>query len=59
MEIQNLLDKKCIYICKEVPHVVNPLTVAYNYSGKPRMVLDCRTINPGLYKENFAWKINC
>lgn len=32
-----------------VPHVVNPLTVAYNRKGKPRLVLDCRHINPYLH----------
>ena len=28
---------------------MNPLTVAYNRSGKPRLVLDCRHINPCLH----------
>lgn len=33
----------------EKPHVVNPLTVAYSRAGKPRLVLDCRHINPCLH----------
>ena len=32
------------------PVVVNPLTVAYGKSRKPRLVLDCRYINPELFK---------
>lgn len=35
---------------EHVPKVVNPLTVAYGKSGKPRLVLDCRHINPELFK---------
>ena len=30
--------------------MVNLLTVAYNKAGKPRLVLDCRHINPHLHK---------
>lgn len=29
----------------ERPNVMNPMTVAYGKSGKPRLVLDCRHIN--------------
>lgn len=31
------------------PAVVNPLTVACGKGGKPRLVLDCRHINPELF----------
>ena len=49
-EIQNLLKLKCVSEVSQAPHVVNPLTVAYGKSGKPRLVLDCRHINPHLMK---------
>ena len=40
----------------EVPKVVNPLTVAYNKSGKPRLVLDCRHINQYLHVFKFKYE---
>ena len=49
-EIQSLLKLKCVSEVSETPYVVNPLTVAYGKSGKPRLVLDCRHINPHLMK---------
>ena len=45
-EIKKLLAKGCISESNSQPHIVNTLTVAYNKKGKPRMVLDCRNINP-------------
>ena len=48
-EIQALLTKGVISEVKEKPKVINPLTVAYNRSGKPRLVLDCRHINPCIH----------
>ena len=41
-EISNLLRKGVISESKNQPDMVNPLTVAYNKAGKPRLVLDCR-----------------
>ena len=38
------------------PCVVNPLTVAYNKSGKPRLVLDCRHINVCLFKFRYRYE---
>ncbi|VDI11263.1 Hypothetical predicted protein [Mytilus galloprovincialis] len=55
-EISNLLQKKCISEVHEVPQVVNPLTVAYNKSSKPRLVLDCRHINIHLFKFRFKYE---
>ena len=52
-EIKILLQKRCISECDKIPQIVNPLTVAYNRNGKPRLVLDCRSINPLLYKYKF------
>ena len=45
LEISSLLEKQCIVKVSERPYVINPLTVAYNRNGKPRLVLDCRHIN--------------
>ena len=51
-EIESVLTKGCISQVNKSPVVVNPLTVAYGKSGKPRLVLDCRYINPELFKFN-------
>lgn len=48
-EIQSLLNKGIISESKSQPSVINPL-VAENKSGKKRIVLDCRHINPCLHK---------
>jgi hypothetical protein len=45
-EITNLLNKGCIREVSTKPLIVNPLTVAFSKSSKPRLVLDCRHINP-------------
>lgn len=49
-EIKNLLAKGCISELMDAPYIVNPLTVAYGTSGKPRLVLDCRHLNLELFK---------
>ena len=48
-EISNLLKTSVVTEVITPPHVVNPLTVAYNKKGKPRLVLDCRHINEYLH----------
>lgn len=48
-EVQNLLKKGVVSKTDAIPYVVNPLTVAYNKKGKPRLVLDCRHINKCLH----------
>ncbi|MEW8545049.1 MAG: reverse transcriptase domain-containing protein [Candidatus Thiodiazotropha sp.] len=55
-EIGSLLKKGVISECKTQPLVINPLTVAYSKTGKPRMVLDCRHINPHLHKFKFKYE---
>ena len=55
-EIATLLSKGVISECEEQPHVVNPLTVAFNKASKPRLVLDCRHINPHLHKFRFKYE---
>ena len=42
------------------PKVINPLTVAINESGKKRLVLDLRHINPHLWKNKCKYEgIEC
>ena len=55
-EIQSLLDKRCIVKVSERVFVVNPLTVACNKHGKPRLVLDCRHINHLLCAYKFKYE---
>ena len=57
-EICSLLSKGLITECNKTQiHVINPLTVAYNKSGKPRLVLDCRHINPHCINLNSSLRI--
>ena len=55
-EVEKLLKNGCISQVSERPHVINPLTVAYGKSGKPRMVLDCRCINPHLVNIKYKYE---
>lgn len=55
-EINCLLAKGCISKVEFTPHVVNPLTVAYNKKGKPRLVLDCRNINKCLHTFRYKYE---
>ena len=55
-EISKLLAKGCISEVSDVPHVVNPLTVAENKAGKLRLVLDCRHINPALFQFKYKYE---
>lgn len=40
---------------EEQPFVVNPLTVTYDTDDKPRLVLDCRHINPLLFMQRYKY----
>ena len=55
-EIQSLQQKGVLSESEQKPTVVNPLTVAYNKVGKPRLVLDCRHINEHLHKFRFRYE---
>ena len=52
-EIQKLIDKGCVSEVSDIPFVVNPLTLAFNKVGKPRLVLDCRHINQFIHEFSF------
>ena len=49
-EIRSLLKKGCVTQCDAPPFVVNPLSVAVNSNGKPRLILDLRQVNLHLFK---------
>lgn len=55
-EIEKLLTLGSISDVHPQPCVVNPLTVANNRSGKPRLVLNCRHIIPCLPKFRFKYE---
>ena len=47
-KIINLTDSGSVIDVPFKPIVVNPLSVAYNSSGKPRLILDLRFVNEHL-----------
>ena len=49
-EIEKLVEKGCEQEVDPCLTVVNPLTVAFNKSNKPPLVLDCRHINVHLFQ---------
>jgi hypothetical protein len=53
--ISTLLEKGLISECKEVPCVVNPLSVSIQKSGKKRLILDLRHINQYLWKSKIKF----
>ena len=55
-EIEKLKEKGCISEVLYKPTCVNPLTVAFSKNGKPRLVLDCRDINPHLAQFKFKYE---
>ncbi|KAK3103157.1 hypothetical protein FSP39_016878 [Pinctada imbricata] len=55
-EINELLQKGCVSEITLKPKIINPLTVAYNKKGKPRLVLDCRHINMHLFKFKYRYE---
>ena len=55
-EIAKLLDTGVLIEVKTVPTVINALTVAINHSGKKRLVLDLRSINPILHVPKYKFE---
>ena len=55
-EIEKLQRKGCISEVVHKPTCVSPLTVAFNKNGKPRLVLDCRDVNPHLLQFKFKYE---
>ena len=49
--ILDLLNKDLVVECFRVPHIVNPLSVSVQSSGKLRLILDLRFVNQFLWKE--------
>ena len=52
-EVCKLLEKGYVKEVAEVPFVTNPLTVAFNRTGKPRLLLDYRHINQYLIQYKY------
>jgi hypothetical protein len=55
-EIDRLVDAGILIKVSNIPTVVNALTVAENSSGKQRLVLDLRGVNPILHVEKFKFE---
>lgn len=54
--IQDLLDRCLMMECKTIPHVVNPLTVSVQNSGKKRLILDLREVNKHSWKQSVKYE---
>ena len=57
--IKDLLNHNLIVESNTIPHVVSPLSVSINSSGKKRLILDLRYVNSHIWKENIKfddWK---
>ena len=54
--IQDLLKKNRIIEVNELPHVVNPLSVTVQNSGKKRLILHLRYVNKHVYKERMKFE---
>jgi hypothetical protein len=55
-ELASLLESGVIHHVTSQPHVINALSVATNHSGKQRLVLDLRTVNPLLNVDSFKYE---
>ena len=58
--IIDLIDSGSVIEVPFKPIVVNPLSVAFNSSGKPRLILDLRFVNEHLLKEHIKfddWRV--
>ena len=54
--VQDLLKTNRIIEVNELPHVVNPLSVTVQNSGKKRLILDLWYVNKHIYKERIKFK---
>ena len=55
-EVERLEKSGVVTHVEEVPNVVNPLTVAYNRKGKPRLVLAYRHINQFMHTFKYKYE---
>ena len=54
--IAELLVNDCIEEVKTRPHVINPLTVSTQKSGKKRLILDLREVNKHIWKNKIKFE---
>ena len=58
--ISELVDNHSFIEVPFVPHVVNPLSVSIQSSGKKRLILDLRHVNQSIWKQKFKcedWRV--
>lgn len=54
--ISDLVNSRSIVEVPFVPHVVNPLSVSIQSSGKKRLILDLRHVNKCVWKQKFKFE---
>lgn len=54
--VRDLEKRGLIARCNNIPHVVNPLSVAVQNNGKKRLILDLRLVNKHLWKQSFKFE---
>ena len=54
--VSDLLNKGCIALVSECPEVVSPLSVAFNRSGKKRLILDLHEVNLHVWKSKVKFE---
>ena len=54
--VADLLNKGCIAMVSDCPEVVNPLSVAFNRSGKKRLILDLHEVNLHIWKDKVKFE---
>ncbi|MES9971262.1 MAG: reverse transcriptase domain-containing protein, partial [Candidatus Thiodiazotropha sp.] len=54
--IQSLLQRGLIEKCRDIPYVVNPLSVSVQSSGKKRLILDLREVNRHIWKQTIKYE---
>ncbi|XP_033744161.1 uncharacterized protein LOC117330050 [Pecten maximus] len=54
--IGDLIARDLVVVCKEMPYVVNPLTVSVQSNGKKRLILDLRHVNHHLWKTSVKFE---
>ena len=47
---------KCVIEVESKPHVISPLSVSTNSSGKKRLILDLRYVNKHLWKQSVKFE---
>ena len=54
--LKELIESNCVIEVQNKPHVINPLSVSTNSSGKKRLILDLRYVNKNLWKQSVKFE---